>query len=136
LTQAVETRVFTLSSADVQEVVGWIAARAMELGATERQTFRVQLSAEELIVNALEHGARDALTVTVTLVVSPERLRLRLEDDGAPFDPSQARTREADATVEAARVGGWGLELLRGLAQNLNYSRVGDHNVVILDFLP
>jgi anti-sigma regulatory factor (Ser/Thr protein kinase) len=136
LTRAIRTRVFTLTSVDVQEIIGWIAARATELGATERQSFRAQLSAEELIVNAFKHGGRDALTVSATLLASREKLRLRLEDDGAPFDPSKAQTRETDATVEAARVGGWGIELVRGFAQSVSYRRADGHNVVVLNFTP
>jgi serine/threonine-protein kinase RsbW len=135
LTQAIRTRVFTLTSVDVQEIVGWIAAGATELGATERQSFRAQLSAEELILNAFKHGGRDALTISATLDASPGKLRLRLEDDGAPFDPTKAQTRATDATVEAARVGGWGIQLVRGFAQTVSYSRADNHNVVVLDFM-
>ncbi len=136
MTRAIRTRVFTLTSVDVREIIGWIAARATELGATERQSFRAQLSAEELVVNAFKHGGRDALTVSATLLASREKLRLRLEDNGAPFDPSKAQTRETDATVESARVGGWGIELVRGFAQSVSYRRADDHNVVVLNFTP
>ena len=125
---------FTLTSANVQEAVAWIATQMMEIGATERQSFRAQLSAEELLLNAIEHGGRDPLSASVTLEALPERLRLTLQDDSAPFNFFDAPERNIDQTIETARPGGWGLELVRRFAQVISYRRVDNRNVVVLDF--
>jgi len=125
---------FTLTSANVQEAVAWIATQMMEIGATERQSFRAQLSAEELLLNAIEHGGRDPLSASVTLEALPERLRLTLQDDSAPFNFFDAPERNIDQTIETARPGGWGLELVRRFAQVISYRRVDNRNVIVLDF--
>jgi serine/threonine-protein kinase RsbW len=127
---------FMLTSADIAQAIAWIAESATALGANERQSFRAQLSAEELIVNALDHGGRDRLSVCVTLGALPDRLRLTVEDDGGPFDLSEAEERKADAAVEAALPGGWGLQLVRRFAQDVRYERTEGRNVVVLDFTP
>ena len=127
---------FTLTSGNVQQAVAWIATQMTEIGATERQSFRAQLSAEELLLNAIEHGGRDPLSASVTLESLPERLRLTLQDDGAPFNFFDAPERKIDQTIETARPGGWGLELVRRFAQVISCRRVDSRNVVVLDFPP
>jgi len=125
---------FTLTSGNVREAVAWIATQMTEIGATKRQSFRAQLAAEELLLNAIEHGGRDPLSASVTLEVLPERLRLTLQDDGAPFNFFDAPERKIDQTIETARPGRWGLELVRRFAQVISYRRVDNRNVVVLDF--
>ena len=131
---------FTLTSGNVREAVAWIATQMTEIGATERQSFRAQLAAEELLLNAIEHGGRDPLSASVTLESLPERLRLTLQDDGAPFNFFDAffdaPERKIDQTIETARPGGWGLELVRRFAQVISCRRVDNRNVVVLDFPP
>jgi anti-sigma regulatory factor (Ser/Thr protein kinase) len=125
---------FTLTSGNVREAVAWIATQMTEIGATERQSFRAQLAAEELLLNAIEHGGRDPLSASVTLESLPEGLRLTLQDDGAPFNFFDAPERKIDQTIETARPGGWGLELVRRFAQVISCRRVDSRNVVVLDF--
>jgi anti-sigma regulatory factor (Ser/Thr protein kinase) len=72
----------------------------------------------------------------VTLESLPERLRLTLQDDGAPFNFFDAPERKIDQTIETARPGGWGLELVRRFAQVISCRRVDSRNVVVLDFPP
>jgi anti-sigma regulatory factor (Ser/Thr protein kinase) len=127
---------FTLTSGNVREAVAWIATQMTEIGATERQSFRAQLAAEELLLNTIEHGGRDPLSASVTLESLPERLRLTLQDDGAPFNFFDAPERKIDQTIETARPGGWGLELVRRFAQVISCRRVDSRNVVVLDFPP
>lgn len=127
---------FTLTGADVAAAVAWIALEAAALGASERQSFRAQLSAEELLVNAIKHGGRDPLSVCVALESLPDALRLTLEDDGAPFDLSDAPDRRTDDSVESARPGGWGVEFVRRFAQRVHYRRAEERNIVVLDFAP
>lgn len=127
---------FTLSRENVQEAVAWIAAQVTEIGATEGQSFRAQLSAEELLLNAIQHTSRDSLSASVMLEVLQEKLRLTLQDDGAPFNFLDAPERKIDQTIEASRPGGWGLELVRRFAKVISYRRVDNRNVAVFDFAP
>lgn len=134
--QTIRRAAFALTRATVQEAVAWIAAQMTEIGATERQSFRAQLCAEELLLNALTHGGREPLAAVVALEALPERLRLKISDDGAAFNVVDAPHRTLDETVDSAAPGGWGLELVRRFAEAASYQRVDDRNVVTLDFTP
>ncbi|MEK4035062.1 ATP-binding protein [Methylocystis sp. IM3] len=125
---------FSLAAADIQTAVAWIAAQADALGATQRQSFGAQLCAEEILVNAIRHGGRSRLTLSVMLESLPDRLRLTLEDDGAAFDLAAAPERRTDASLDESRPGGWGLSLVRRFAARIDYRRTESGNWLILDF--
>lgn len=128
------SRNFHLAADDVQSAISWIASQATALGATERQTFGAQLCAEEILLNAIGHGGRPFLTVSITLESFPDRLRLALEDDGAAFDLAEAPERRADLSVDDSRPGGWGVTLVRRFADRVDCRRLDDRNTLILDF--
>lgn len=125
---------FTLARDDLQRAVAWIAAQAHELGATPRQSFAAQLCAEELLVNAIDHGGRARLSVAVTLESLGDRLRLTLADDGAAFTLAAAPERKLDPSLDAAGPGGWGVALVRRFADGVDCRRADGGNIMILDF--
>jgi serine/threonine-protein kinase RsbW len=137
LTDAPQTRRagFSLAAGDIQTAVAWIASEARALGATERQSFGAQLCAEELLVNAMNHGGRELLAVAIALDRLPDRLRLRLEDDGAAFDLLDAPERRSDPSLSQSRPGGWGVSLVRRFADRIECNRLEDANVVVLEFI-
>ncbi len=128
------SRAFLLTADDVQKAVAWISSEATALGATQRQTFGAELCAEEILLNAIGHGGRPVLTVSVTLEYFPDRLRLVLEDDGAAFDLAEAPERRADLSLDDSRPGGWGVTLVRRFADRVDCRRLDDRNILILDF--
>lgn len=126
---------FRLATGDIQTAVAWIASKANELGASQRQSFAAQLCAEELLVNAIDHGGRGLLSVAITLDALPDRLRLTLADDGAAFNFAAAPERMRDRSLDAAEPGGWGVALVRRFADGVDYESRDGGNVIRLDFL-
>ncbi|MFO1124618.1 MAG: ATP-binding protein [Methylocystis sp.] len=124
-----------VTNADIPNAVAWIASEAEALGAAKRQCFGAQLCAEELLINAMRHGGRSHMTLIITLELLEDRLRLTLQDDGAPFDLANAPARKMDATLEESRPGGWGIALIRRFADHVHCRREGERNVVVLDFI-
>ncbi len=126
---------FVLSKEEIPRAVAWIASEATALGVTERQSFGAQLCAEELLVNAVNHGRRPRLSVHMALEALPDRLRLTLQDDGVAFDLAAAPERTHDDSLEDAQPGGWGTALIRRFADYVACGRESDNNIVALDFL-
>jgi serine/threonine-protein kinase RsbW len=120
---------------EIGGAVDWIAATAGEMGATDRQNFAARLCAEELLANMRRHGTGSP-AVSLTLERDADgRLLLAIEDDGAPFDPTQGPEREALGALDDARPGGWGLALIRRFADDFTYRRSETSNLVLLAFL-
>lgn len=110
-------------------VRNWIAAHGLE----GRPAMVLELAAEELGLNAMTHGrpaGRDGV-VECSIDSSCERglLRLVVEDDGPPFDPTAHETPDVAAPLEAREIGGLGLHLVRSMA-TVRHERIGDRNRV------
>ncbi len=88
----------------------------------------VELAITELAVNAIRHGG--ATTLGIEVEGTPDAVRVVLQDDGAPFDPTTAETRE-DGEL---REGGYGLSLARRSATHMTHERRDGQNVVTLVF--
>jgi serine/threonine-protein kinase RsbW len=56
----------------------------------------------------------------------PEAVVLRFDDDGVPFDPSSGIDPAPAKSLEEARIGGFGLILVRRAASALDYTRTPD----------
>jgi serine/threonine-protein kinase RsbW len=101
--------------------------------ASEEQS-RILIVLEELLTNVEKFGYRNRPAGSAEVVLELEGTRLKLEftDDGDPFDPMQAPPPELDAPLEERGIGGLGIYLVRALADELHYSRVGERNVLQL----
>ena len=67
----------------------------------------VVLLASELVSNAVKHA--DAESIAIRFQVLPEQIRVEVADEGPGFEPDPA-------TIDASRVGGWGLHLVDELS--------------------
>ena len=92
-------------------------------GASERTRLAARLVAEEIVLNAFEHGG--AKLVTMELDES-DPLRLHFADDGVPFDPAARPASDTDPEPAAPR--GRGLLLVRGFTQRIEHHRIDGRN--------
>ena len=92
------------------------------LGASERTRFAARLVAEEIVLNAFEHGGATRVTMEIDPVGDPQRLEF--EDDGVPFDPSVPAARASSSSSPRGR----GLILVHGMARSIEHRSVGGRN--------
>jgi len=96
--------------------------------------FNVELVLEETLLNTILHGfgGGDSATHTieVRVQVTPDDVELRFEDDGKPFDPTQAAEPVRPLSLDQAAPGGLGLMLVRKLARSVHYQRVDGRNTL------
>jgi serine/threonine-protein kinase RsbW len=87
--------------------------------------YNVELVFEEIVANIVLHGATDAREpdVCVTLEGQADSILLTFEDDGLPFDPCGRLDGQPTKWVDEAKVGGFGLILVRRAASALVYVR-------------
>ena len=115
-----------------------LAAFLAEAGLAPRTVHAVQLVCDELVGNAVRHGARGRdgkahrIEVEVTL---GERIAVRIRDDLPLFDPTAAPALapRAGRTLETAAVGGRGLGLVRRYARAFRWHAEDGRNVVELE---
>jgi anti-anti-sigma factor len=123
--------------ADLGEVAGVNAAfaefaDAHALPAAIRRSVNIVL--DELLNNAIAYGfaGREGGEVTVEAELRPDRLSVRLTDDGRPFNPFDMAAPDTALSMEERRIGGLGIHLVRRLMDDVSYHRHGDRNVIML----
>jgi len=108
------------------------AARFLAAGQANSESIHdVQLVLEEITTNVIRHGrphgGDGAVTMDVELEIEPASVRVRLEDDGAAFDPTSVpeTPRRSDDWP-----GGYGLRIVRRTARGIGYRRAEDRNIL------
>jgi serine/threonine-protein kinase RsbW len=94
----------------------------------------LRLLAEEACVNVVHHAFPQGEPGELSLSVSYDAgvATIVLEDDGAPFDPSQAPEPVLEAELGDRPIGGLGWHLIRTLADDVAYARHDDRNRLTL----
>lgn len=89
----------------------------------------ILLLLDELLTNVIKYGHPDGRgaehEIRVCICLDETGFTMKIEDDGAPFDPTLPRAAPAanDGPWEDRPVGGWGLELVRQTVDELAYQR-------------
>ncbi len=92
------------------------------IGIEKRTLKKLELAAEETVVNILRYSG--ASEITLTLNHSP--FTITLSDDGIAFDPTAYEV-NTDA-VEKRQIGGLGISLIRQIADELRYEYADNKN--------
>jgi serine/threonine-protein kinase RsbW len=90
--------------------------------------YDVELVFEEIVANIVGHGARKGREpdVHLTLDTGPDSIVLIFCDDGVPFDPRGRPDPVIAKSLAEAKIGGFGLMLVRHAASSLDYVRTAD----------
>jgi anti-sigma regulatory factor (Ser/Thr protein kinase) len=90
------------------------------------------LALEEHLTNVMAYAYDDAgeHTITVRLEANDSDLVIEVEDDGKPFDPTQAPEVDTSLPLEQKPIGGLGIHLIRRSMDEMAYQRKADRNVL------
>jgi anti-sigma regulatory factor (Ser/Thr protein kinase) len=127
------TRTLGNALAELPPVLDWLEAALRTAGVGEAVVGELRLIAEEGLSNVIRHAFADSARhpIEVSLEIGGGEIVLVLRDDGRPFNPLAVPAPDPYAPI-AERSGGWGIHLLRGLADRADYRREGDANVLRL----
>jgi serine/threonine-protein kinase RsbW len=91
-----------------------------------RDVFGVRLALEEALVNAIKHGnaMNPSKQVRVTCELSPEQVRIQIEDEGPGFNPSDVADPTEEENLDCP--GGRGIMLMRAFMNVIEYNDVGN----------
>lgn len=94
----------------------------------------INLAIEELFTNVVSYGFDDDKehTITISLILEGDRVTIRMEDDGEPFNPKDAGEPDLKCSIEDSIVGGLGIHIARKLMDDFHYERCGDKNIVTM----
>ena len=119
-------RVLPTDLSAVRETEREVLGCLRDLGYDDDHLFAVRLALEEALVNAMKHGnAFDPnRSVHVWYRASPERVEIRVADEGGGFDPTSVPDPTADENLE--RPCGRGIMLMRCYMDEVAFSPEGN----------
>ena len=103
-------------------------------GLTAQCKFQLNLVLEEIFTNITCYGFSDAGDhfIQVNLSCDAGTLTVCVEDDGKPFNPVSAKDPDLECKLEDRKIGGLGIHLIKKLANDINYERCGNKNVLTI----
>lgn len=92
----------------------------------DREIYCVQLALQEALANAIKHGNRmdPKKRIHVTYQIDDERCEIRIEDEGAGFDPNDLPDPKAEENLE--RPCGRGILLMRHFMSEVTFHPPGN----------
>lgn len=102
---------------------------------THRKFKEIDLILEELFTNVVNHGFSDDKEhdIQLDLTCDDHRLKIRMEDDGKPFDLTEHVSPDTRCALEKRYIGGLGVHLIKHFIDECKYFREKGKNIVVLE---
>ncbi len=127
-----------LPSSRNAELVGVRAAGEIssEMGFDEDSIGRIKTSVVEACINAFEHSGSPSARVRLRFIAAPDMLTIYVSNSGLDFDGLTAGSASKGASGGLPHKRGWGLELMRGLMDEVRYESLdGGTRLVLVKYL-
>lgn len=85
------------------------------------------VAAEEMMVNIIKYGGKSVHWMDVNLSIEEQEIRLRIRDNGIPFNPAEYLIDRAEFDIH-------GIELVKTISSKVDYIRAMDMNNTIIVF--
>jgi len=96
----------------------------------------VRMAVVEACINSFEHSRAEDRKVYITFSVlgekQPERLQIVLRDTGVGFDPNDVARPSIEEKLKAESKRGWGLQIIRGLMDEVEISSSGQGTQIVM----
>jgi serine/threonine-protein kinase RsbW len=113
----------------VARVTAWIEHFCKKWRLPRNVSNVISLSLDEIVSNIVVHGyERQPGKLSIALHYDSRAFLVVIEDDGKPFDPTQAVIPSTGDTLGSRREGGLGLLLVKNLMDDITYQRTGTIN--------
>ncbi len=97
---------------------------------------KIDLVLEEVLLNIVNYAYPDnpKAVIKVGCALSPDKLNIRIIDQGKEFDPSAKPDPDISLSVEERDIGGLGILLVRKISDEFSYQRSNNQNILDIGF--
>jgi len=93
--------------------------------------FQIQLALEEAVANIIEHGRVEG-QIHIQCHYDKEKIRIQIEDQGIPFDPTNIKQPDTVSRLEERKPGGLGIYFIKKYMDEVDYQYQDHKNVLTL----
>jgi anti-sigma regulatory factor (Ser/Thr protein kinase) len=119
---------------DIRRLSEWLEQIFTSEALDPELLFRFDLSVNEAMANIISYAYNDVSEhkIKVILLITPDRVTLKLVDDGVPFNPLTRAEHTYPQDLQDAQLGGLGIELYRHYMDDCQYERTDKQNILSL----
>lgn len=124
----------TNSLAELPRLIAWLKAHGASCGLPPALVSSLDLALEEWVVNVISYAYEDKASHTIELRLrrDADEVRVTVEDDGRPFDPTLHAEADTSLAPEHRQIGGLGIHFIRKTMDRFDYRRENGRNIVTL----
>ena len=117
---------------EVRRMSLWLNEVIREIGLSEELQFNFDLCANEAVTNIISYAYPENGMHKISLKMNSADglVWLEIEDDGIPFNPLKEPQHKQPASLEEARIGGLGVDLIRNFMEKCTYIRQNEKNML------
>ena len=118
----------------LSSIATYIKQAATAAALDSKTAYKLRLAVDEIATNIITHGYNEAAltgNITLSVEIDPSSLKIMIEDQTAPFDPTQQNLPDAielSRDLKERSIGGLGIYLALEGVDNYQYERVGGCN--------
>ena len=117
-----------------REILGAILKSPEVSSCDQEEVLTLRLACEEIVMNVTSYaypdGFEDFLDVDVQ---KTDRITIRFEDGGVPFNPLERETPDTSLSWEQRGIGGLGIFLLRRMMDDVRYAYENHRNILTIE---
>lgn len=117
-------------SGEIDRLKPYIVDVATKAGIDTKETKRLRAAVEEAVTNVVNYG--QATFITLQAEKTDGRLKITIEDDGQPFDPTQDSPTDLSIPTDQRPPGGMGILMIQRMTDGQSYQRTDGHNILTL----
>ena len=120
----------------LRSMSGWLAKACESLAIPDELTRDLDVCANEAAINIILYAYEDhdSHQINMRLELKDQKLIFMIQDDGRAFDPFKAILPDSYDKVGDVTIGGFGIKLIRSLANECSYYRSNGKNIISLGF--
>lgn len=117
-------------------VTEWVEDLIRKECTEEKTISEILIAVDELFINICHYayeGETGEAEFWLEISENPKRVRLRIKDQGTPFNPLALEDPDITLSAKERKIGGLGIFMVKDFMDDVDYAYVDAHNVVTLE---
>lgn len=127
-------KTFPATLENLYPMIRYVKDDSLAKGFHEAEFAQFEVAIEEALVNVIHYGYKNSQgNITIICLSNPSQFHIVIEDHGVPHDPlSSKRTIDPEEPIEMRQLGGYGVQIITQLMDEVLYERKADKNCLTL----
>jgi serine/threonine-protein kinase RsbW len=114
-------------------VSDFIINSMLKFGMGDHEMFQAQIAVDEAITNIIMHGELvEENKIRLKCEKRGDRVKIVIEDEGKPFDPTTTENPDLNAPLEEREMGGLGVYFIKKSMDEVNYDFKDGKNILTM----